>query len=73
VAPEQHPVIFIGDGLSDRFALERADLIFAKRQLLAFCREKGVSCHPFETFRDVEVILEGEFGPSLPARDGQTA
>jgi len=63
VAPEQHPVIFIGDGLSDRFALERAELVFAKRQLLAFCREKSISCHPFETFRDIEAVLGAELGP----------
>jgi 2-hydroxy-3-keto-5-methylthiopentenyl-1-phosphate phosphatase len=69
VAPEQHPVIFIGDGLSDRFALERANLVFAKRQLLAFCREKGISCHSFETFRDIEAVLGGELGSSPSAQD----
>jgi 2-hydroxy-3-keto-5-methylthiopentenyl-1-phosphate phosphatase len=62
VAPERRPVIFIGDGLSDRFALEGANLVFAKRQLLAFCREKSISCHPFETFRDIEAVLETELG-----------
>jgi 2-hydroxy-3-keto-5-methylthiopentenyl-1-phosphate phosphatase len=67
VAPEQHPVIFIGDGLSDRFALERADLVFAKRQLLAFCREKGISCYSFETLRDVEVVLAAKLGPPPPS------
>jgi len=52
------PVVFIGDGLSDRFAIEAADLIFAKHQLLAHCREKGIECVPFETFGDVEAALE---------------
>jgi 2-hydroxy-3-keto-5-methylthiopentenyl-1-phosphate phosphatase len=70
VAPKQHPVIFIGDGLSDRFALEHANLVFAKRQLLALCREKGISCHPFETFHDIEAVLESELGPPPSARDG---
>ena len=73
VAPEQHPVIFIGDGLSDRFALERANLVFAKRQLLAFCREKSIACHPFETFRDIEAVLAGELGPSLFVPDDEGA
>ena len=52
------PVVFVGDGLSDRFALEEADLIFAKRQLLAYCREHGIACHAFETFAEVQAALE---------------
>jgi 2-hydroxy-3-keto-5-methylthiopentenyl-1-phosphate phosphatase len=52
------PLVFIGDGLSDRFAVRQADLVFAKRQLLAYCRENGVECQPFETFADVESGLE---------------
>jgi len=51
------PVIFIGDGLSDRFAVEEADLVFAKRRLLSYCREKNIFCHPFETFADVEALM----------------
>lgn len=54
----RHPVVFIGDGLSDRFAVEEADVVFAKRQLLAYCREKGITCHPFETFAEVETALK---------------
>jgi len=51
------PVIFIGDGFSDRFAVDEADVIFAKRQLLAYCRENGVACHQFETFAEIETAL----------------
>jgi 2,3-diketo-5-methylthio-1-phosphopentane phosphatase len=51
-------VIFVGDGLSDRFAAEEADLVFAKRQLLAYCREKGIACQRFETFADVQQAVE---------------
>jgi 2,3-diketo-5-methylthio-1-phosphopentane phosphatase len=50
-------VIFIGDGLSDRFAAQSADIVFAKRQLLAFCRENGITCRPFETFAQIEAEL----------------
>lgn len=57
LAGGRHPVIFIGDGLSDRFAVEESDLVFAKRQLLSYCREKGIDCRPFETFADVEEAL----------------
>ena len=50
----KHPVIFVGDGLSDRFAIDEADVVFAKRQLLAYCREHSKPCHPFDTFAEVE-------------------
>jgi 2-hydroxy-3-keto-5-methylthiopentenyl-1-phosphate phosphatase len=53
----REPVIYIGDGLSDRFAVERADLIFAKRRLLTYCHEHGLNAHDFETFRDITRTL----------------
>jgi len=53
----KHPVIFVGDGLSDRFAVDEADVVFAKRQLLAYCREHGKTCHPFDTFAEVEQAI----------------
>ncbi len=63
----RQPVIFVGDGMSDRFAVEIADVVFAKRHLLAYCRESGIACHPFETFKDVQVTLEKLLAPA-PAR-----
>ena len=53
----KHPIIFVGDGLSDRFAVGEADVVFAKRHLLAYCQEHGKACHPFQTFGDVEQAL----------------
>ena len=41
--------------MSDRFAVEHADVVFAKRHLLAYCRENGIACHPFDTFKDIQV------------------
>jgi len=63
----RQPVIFVGDGMSDRFAVELADVVFAKRHLLAHCRETGIACHPFDTFRDVQAKLEKLLLPA-PAR-----
>ncbi|MGA3323559.1 MAG: MtnX-like HAD-IB family phosphatase [Terriglobia bacterium] len=63
----RQPVIFVGDGMSDRFAVELADVVFAKRHLLAHCRENGIACHSFETFKDVQVTLEKLLAPT-PAR-----
>ncbi len=59
--------IFIGDGLSDRFAAERADLVYAKGQLLAYCRDRGLKARPFENFAEVQEDLEKRFAPR-PAR-----
>jgi 2,3-diketo-5-methylthio-1-phosphopentane phosphatase len=63
-AKGRRPVIFVGDGMSDRFAVEVADVVFAKRQLLAYCRERGITCHPFETFHDVHAVVESLFAPA---------
>ena len=54
VRKRQQPVVFIGDGLSDRFAVEEADIVFAKHELLAYCRQHSLACRPFETFGDVQ-------------------
>jgi len=63
----RQPVIFVGDGMSDRFAVEVADVVFAKRQLLAHCLERGIACHAFETFKDIQTGLERLLAPA-PAR-----
>src|SRR5579863_4547220 len=60
-------VIFIGDGLSDRFAAQSADIVFAKRQLLAYCRENGIACQPFETFAEIEAEIQAMLENSEPA------
>ena len=51
---ERRPVVFVGDGLSDRFGVEVADIVFAKRQLLDYCRKRGLAHIPFETFGEVQ-------------------
>jgi 2-hydroxy-3-keto-5-methylthiopentenyl-1-phosphate phosphatase len=68
---KHRPIIFIGDGFSDRFAIELSDVVFAKRQLLAYCRERGIPCTPFETFADIQAAMtEGIAGtaPKLKRR-----
>ena len=62
---QNRPVIFIGDGLSDRFAVEEADVVFARDKLLEYCREHRVACTAFETF--------GEIGKQLLAVSGQSS
>ena len=53
----KHPLIFVGDGLSDRFAVDAADVVFAKRKLLAYCQEHGKACQPFDSFAEVEQAI----------------
>jgi 2,3-diketo-5-methylthio-1-phosphopentane phosphatase len=65
----KHPVIFVGDGLSDRFAVDEADVVFAKRQLLAYCQEHGKACHPFDTFAEVEQAIALLIGPEGAAKE----
>ena len=52
--------IFIGDGFSDRCALDAADVVFARDDLEALCREKSVDCLPFADFFDVINHMERE-------------
>lgn len=65
-------VIFIGDGLSDRFAAQVADVVFAKRQLLAHCRANDIRCRSFETFADIErelkILIENGPARETPKR-----
>ena len=38
------PVAFVGEGVSDRFAANYADVVFAKDALVAICEADGVPC-----------------------------
>lgn len=51
-------VVFVGDGRTDRCPAERADLVFARGELLEHCRENGVAHVPFDGFDDVRKGLE---------------
>jgi 2-hydroxy-3-keto-5-methylthiopentenyl-1-phosphate phosphatase len=48
-----HKVVVCGDGTADRCAADTADFVFASRRLVDYCRDRGLSHHPFETFHDV--------------------
>ena len=43
------PTIFVGDGLSDRYAAACADLVFAKNDLAAYCDEHAITYRRFDT------------------------
>jgi 2-hydroxy-3-keto-5-methylthiopentenyl-1-phosphate phosphatase len=50
--------VYIGDGMSDVCGAIEADIVFAKKDLLEYCREKRIDCIPFENFCDVKKGLE---------------
>ena len=66
-------VIFVGDGLSDRFAVHEADRVFAKWPLAAYCGEKGIGFAPFQTFADVDGALGDLLRKAVPRRRRQVA
>ncbi len=50
--------IVVGDGFSDRCAVDYADVVFAKRKLIQYCRESNISYYEFSNFNDVRNRLE---------------
>jgi 2-hydroxy-3-keto-5-methylthiopentenyl-1-phosphate phosphatase len=55
--PEVSPLVFVGDGWSDRCASLAADRVFARAGLASYLDEEGVAYEPFETFFDVAARL----------------
>src|SRR5207244_6358052 len=45
--------IFVGDGLSDRYAVESADLVFAKDGLAEYCSANSIEHTPYQNLGDV--------------------
>lgn len=73
--PHDATTVFVGDGLSDRYAAECADLVFAKKSLAKFCAEQGVEFIAYETLGDVaaqfdEMLRAGCFDALAAARGG---
>jgi 2-hydroxy-3-keto-5-methylthiopentenyl-1-phosphate phosphatase len=56
--PEAPRTIFIGDGSTDRYAAEVADIVFARRRLIDICTKSGIPYHRFEAFHPVTEQLE---------------
>lgn len=53
--PHNAPSVFVGDGLSDRYAAQVADLVFAKKGLANYCREKQLK---FTSYDDLFEVAE---------------
>src|SRR6516165_6041002 len=60
--PAGAPSIFVGDGLSDRYAVGVADVVFAKDKLALYCQEQGIAFHRYDTLAEVaEFVAAGMF------------
>jgi 2,3-diketo-5-methylthio-1-phosphopentane phosphatase len=57
--PANAAAIFVGDGLSDQYAVESADLVFAKNGLAAYCSENSVEYTSFNDLGEVARHLDG--------------
>ena len=51
------PLVYVGDGYSDRCAALAADRVFARRALGDYLVSRNVPFEPFETFDDVAAAL----------------
>ena len=52
------PAIFVGDGLSDRYAVESADLVFAKDGLATHCAEQSIEHIPYQNLGEVAAHID---------------
>jgi 2-hydroxy-3-keto-5-methylthiopentenyl-1-phosphate phosphatase len=61
---------FAGDGSTDRYAAEVADLVFARRRLKLYCERASIPHYPFEDFYPVidRLVAWLERGEPLPPR-----
>jgi 2-hydroxy-3-keto-5-methylthiopentenyl-1-phosphate phosphatase len=55
--PPERPLVYVGDGYSDRCAALVADRVFARRGLAEYLDSRNVPYEPFETFDDVAAAL----------------
>jgi 2-hydroxy-3-keto-5-methylthiopentenyl-1-phosphate phosphatase len=55
--PDERPLVFVGDGWSDRCASRAADRVFARTGLAEYLHAEGVPYEPYETFFDVAAAL----------------
>lgn len=55
--PVDGPVVYVGDGYSDRCAALAADRVFARDGLADYLTSRGAAFEPFEDFDDVAAAL----------------
>ena len=58
LAAEGALTVFVGDGISDTYAAARADIVFAKDKLAAFCENDAIPYVPYHTLAAVGDLIE---------------
>jgi 2-hydroxy-3-keto-5-methylthiopentenyl-1-phosphate phosphatase len=64
-----HPAdrtVFLGDGSTDRYGAEVADIVFARHRLRTYCERAGFPFFPFDDFDSVRVQFERWIDGSEP-------
>jgi len=51
-------IVYIGEGYSDRCPVRYADIVFAKDELLKYCRRENISYFEYRSFADVLARLK---------------
>jgi 2-hydroxy-3-keto-5-methylthiopentenyl-1-phosphate phosphatase len=59
--------VFVGDGISDRYAATCADIVFAKDKLAAYCEGASIPYAPYDTLAAVAEGVERLLRAGLPA------
>lgn len=59
---DDDPIVYIGEGYSDRCPVQYADVVFAKDELLRHCEMNSISFYPYGSFGDVRERLEKILG-----------
>lgn len=49
---------YIGDGTSDKCIAQKADFLFATKNLKKYCENNSIKYHPFTSFSDIVKILK---------------
>jgi HAD superfamily phosphoserine phosphatase-like hydrolase len=55
-------VVFVGDGMSDRYAAAHSDVTFATGALVRICMAEGWQFHEWRDFADVRAQVDAMFG-----------
>jgi 2-hydroxy-3-keto-5-methylthiopentenyl-1-phosphate phosphatase len=55
--PDRRPLVFVGDGYSDRCASLACDRVFARDSLARYLDDHAVAYEPFDSLLDVAAAL----------------
>ena len=59
ISADDDIIVYIGEGYSDRCPSRFADIVFAKDDLLRYCRKENIPCYEYTFFADIRHRLQG--------------